>query len=138
MTKSEGTRNSSLVLFYSEMLYKCEKEFSVKEREKEKNKTVFAFSLRAFYLHLFFSFRTELNFTVAIDFTKSNLPSENLSSLHYTDKAKISQYEIAIQAIAEICQYYNKSHIFHAYGFGAKLPHYEHVQYNFPLVIFFF
>ncbi|VDK47674.1 unnamed protein product [Gongylonema pulchrum] len=63
-----------------------------------------------------------MEFTVAIDFTKSNLPFENAASLHHVAGENTSQYEIAIQAIAEICQYYNNSQLFYAYGFGARLP----------------
>uniref|UniRef100_A0A914RXP0 Copine C-terminal domain-containing protein n=1 Tax=Parascaris equorum TaxID=6256 RepID=A0A914RXP0_PAREQ len=81
--------------------------------------------------------RTELEFTVAVDFTKSNLPTDDSSSLHHVDEENANQYEIAIRAIAEICQYYNRSQIFHAYGFGARLPGDNLVRYNFPLVCFF-
>uniref|UniRef100_A0A915AFW7 Uncharacterized protein n=1 Tax=Parascaris univalens TaxID=6257 RepID=A0A915AFW7_PARUN len=76
---------------------------------------------------------TELEFTVAVDFTKSNLPTDDSSSLHHVDEENANQYEIAIRAIAEICQYYNRSQIFHAYGFGARLPGDNLVRYNFPL-----
>ncbi|VDM22611.1 unnamed protein product [Wuchereria bancrofti] len=76
---------------------------------------------------------TELEFTVAIDFTKSNLPSGNMASLHHVDDESASQYEIAIQAIAEICQYYNNSQLFYAYGFGARLPGDNRVNFHFPL-----
>ncbi|VDK73236.1 unnamed protein product [Onchocerca ochengi] len=76
---------------------------------------------------------TELEFTVAIDFTKSNLPSGNMASLHHVDDENSSQYEIAIQAVAEICQYYNNSQLFYAYGFGARLPGDNRVNFHFPL-----
>lgn len=64
-------------------------------------------------------FRTELDFTVAIDFTKSNLPLEDDSSLHRVRMmwfwlflnaniqveidGSANQYEIAIESIAEVC-----------------------------------
>jgi len=76
---------------------------------------------------------TELDFTVSIDFTKSNLPMEDQSSLHHIDEDNINQYEIAIMAVAEICQHYNRSKSFHAYGFGAKIPPDTKTHYNFPL-----
>lgn len=72
---------------------------------------------------------------MAIDFTKSNLPSDNTASLHHVDGENTSQYEIAIQAVADICQYYNSSQIFYAYGFGARLPNDNRVNFHFPLVI---
>uniref|UniRef100_A0A914YTN4 C2 domain-containing protein n=1 Tax=Panagrolaimus superbus TaxID=310955 RepID=A0A914YTN4_9BILA len=81
----------------------------------------------------FISGGTELDFTVAIDFTKSNLPMEDQSSLHHIDGENINQYEIAIMAVAEICQHYNRSKIFRAYGFGAKIPPDTKTHYNFPL-----
>ncbi|VDK51002.1 unnamed protein product [Anisakis simplex] len=81
----------------------------------------------------FISAGTELEFTVAIDFTKSNLPTEDTSSLHHVDDDFANQYEIAIRSIAEICQYYNTSQVFHGYGFGARLPGDNLVHYNFPL-----
>uniref|UniRef100_A0AC34RJE9 C2 domain-containing protein n=1 Tax=Panagrolaimus sp. JU765 TaxID=591449 RepID=A0AC34RJE9_9BILA len=81
----------------------------------------------------FVSGGTELDFTVAIDFTKSNLPMDDQSSLHHIDGENVNQYEIAIMAVAEICQHYNRSKCFHAYGFGAKIPPDQKTHYNFPL-----
>lgn len=83
------------------------------------------------------AFRTELDFTVAIDFTKSNLPVDDQSSLHRLDTENANQYEMAIASIAEICQHYSRSKIFKAYGFGAKLPTDNKVHYHFPLVRMF-
>ncbi|CAD5220261.1 unnamed protein product [Bursaphelenchus xylophilus] len=76
---------------------------------------------------------TELDFSVAVDFTKSNLPMNEETSLHHYDKNRANQYEIAIAAVADICQHYNSSKIFKAYGFGAKIPPDTRVHYNFPL-----
>lgn len=77
---------------------------------------------------------TELDFMVAVDFTKSNLPMDDFSSLHRIDSHRPNQYEIAIGAVAEICQHYNRSKVFYAYGFGAKIPSLDDkVHYNFPL-----
>lgn len=61
-----------------------------------------------------------------------------MASLHHVDDESASQYEIAIQAIAEICQYYNNSQLFYAYGFGARLPGDNRVNFHFPLVLFVF
>lgn len=60
----------------------------------------------------------------------------DVSSLHRFDSHHANQYEIAINAIAEICQHYCHSKIFNAYGFGAKIPPDPKVHYNFPLVYF--
>ncbi|KAI6201386.1 C2 domain and von Willebrand factor, type A domain and Copine domain-containing protein [Aphelenchoides besseyi] len=81
----------------------------------------------------FISGGTELDFTVAIDFTKSNLPMDEKSSLHHLDESKANQYEIGIAAVADICQHYNSSKIFKGYGFGARVPPDTKVRYNFPL-----
>uniref|UniRef100_A0AC35U4J1 C2 domain-containing protein n=1 Tax=Rhabditophanes sp. KR3021 TaxID=114890 RepID=A0AC35U4J1_9BILA len=76
---------------------------------------------------------TQIDYNVVVDFTHSNLPMEDHSSLHRIDPEEPNQYEIAIAAIAETCQHYNRTKIFNAYGFGAKLPGDEKVHYNFPL-----
>ncbi|KAI1724698.1 copine domain-containing protein [Ditylenchus destructor] len=81
----------------------------------------------------FISGGTELDFTVAIDFTRSNLPMDDTSSLHHLDGYHSNQYEIAINAIADICQHYSRSKVFNAYGFGAKIPPGPKTHYNFPL-----
>ncbi|CAK5074729.1 unnamed protein product [Meloidogyne enterolobii] len=52
---------------------------------------------------------TELDFTVSVDFTKSNLPMQDHSSLHRRDR--MNQYELAIGAILEICQHYSRSKV---------------------------
>uniref|UniRef100_A0A0N5A400 C2 domain-containing protein n=1 Tax=Parastrongyloides trichosuri TaxID=131310 RepID=A0A0N5A400_PARTI len=76
---------------------------------------------------------TQLDYHVVVDFTHSNLPMEDQSSLHRIDPDEPNQYEIAIAAIAETCQHYNRSKIFNGYGFGARLPGDNKVHYNFPL-----
>lgn len=97
-------------------------------------------------------FRTELDFSVAVDFTKSNLPMEEEASLHHIDAFKgtvsltrrqqllsvlANQYEIAIASVGDICQHYNSRRYFKGYGFGAKIPPETKVRYNFPLVSLF-
>lgn len=59
---------------------------------------------------------------------------DEATSLHHVDNQKANQYEIAIAAVGDICQHYNSSKIFKAYGFGAKIPPDTRVHYNFPLV----
>ncbi|RCN53476.1 C2 domain protein [Ancylostoma caninum] len=65
---------------------------------------------------------TQLDFTVAVDLTASNGDPRKSSSLHYISSKAPSQYEVAIRAVVEICQYYNKSKRFNAFGFGAITP----------------
>ncbi|EYC32625.1 hypothetical protein Y032_0002g1004 [Ancylostoma ceylanicum] len=65
---------------------------------------------------------TQLDFTVAVDLTASSGDPRKPSSLHYISSKAPSQYEVAIRAVVEICQYYNKTKHFNAFGFGAITP----------------
>ncbi|OXB66255.1 hypothetical protein ASZ78_000680 [Callipepla squamata] len=76
---------------------------------------------------------TQLNFTVAIDFTASNgLPSQP-TSLHYASPYQLSAYALALKAVGEIIQDYDSDKLFPAYGFGAKLPPDGKISHQFPL-----
>lgn len=48
--------------------------------------------------------RTQIHFTVAIDFTVSNKDPASPFSLHYIHPDKPNQYEIALQAVGEIIE----------------------------------
>uniref|UniRef100_A0A158PAJ6 VWFA domain-containing protein n=1 Tax=Angiostrongylus cantonensis TaxID=6313 RepID=A0A158PAJ6_ANGCA len=77
---------------------------------------------------------TQLDFAVAVDFTASNGAVHKPTSLHYINPTQPNQYEIAIsfysfftrkiffRAVIDICQHYNNSKLFDAFGFGAILP----------------
>lgn len=64
--------------------------------------------------------RTQLQFTVAIDFTASNGPQNNKSSLHYTHPnfpdAQLNQYELAINSVGRVIEV-------GWYGFGFPCGH---------------
>ncbi|NXA40062.1 CPNE9 protein, partial [Eudromia elegans] len=76
---------------------------------------------------------TQLNFTVAIDFTASNgLPSQP-TSLHYASPYQLSAYALALKAVGEVIQDYDSDKLFPAYGFGAKLPPDGKISHQFPL-----
>ncbi|NXG67527.1 CPNE9 protein, partial [Hemiprocne comata] len=99
---------------------------------------------------------TQLNFTVAIDFTASNgecsrgrggptsvavgptgacatgMPSQP-TSLHYASPYQLSAYALALKAVGEIIQDYDSDKLFPAYGFGAKLPPDGKISHQFPL-----
>ncbi|CAI2352158.1 unnamed protein product [Caenorhabditis sp. 36 PRJEB53466] len=81
----------------------------------------------------FISGGTQLDFSVAIDFTASNGNVKNANSLHFMSADRPNQYEIALRAVLSICQHYNSSKTFDAYGFGAKLPGEQRVSPIFPL-----
>ncbi len=59
-------------------------------------------------MFLNFPFRTELNFTVAVDFTASNGDPKSPQSLHYINAYQPNQYARAIQAVGEIVQDYDQ------------------------------
>uniref|UniRef100_A0A2K6KTW6 Copine family member 9 n=1 Tax=Rhinopithecus bieti TaxID=61621 RepID=A0A2K6KTW6_RHIBE len=77
--------------------------------------------------------RTQLNFTVAIDFTASNGNPLQPTSLHYMSPYQLSAYAMALKAVGEIIQDYDSDKLFPAYGFGAKLPPEGRISHQFPL-----
>lgn len=79
-------------------------------------------------------FRTQILFSVAVDFTASNGNPNDPQSLHYINTYQPNSYQLAIQSVGEICQDYNASKQFVAYGFGAKLAPLAPVSHLFNLV----
>lgn len=75
---------------------------------------------------------TQLNFTVAVDFTGSNGNPSSPNSLHYINPYQPNQYVAAIQAVGEIIQDYDSDKLFPVLGFGAKLPD-GSVSHEFPV-----
>ncbi|XP_021369991.1 copine-8-like isoform X3 [Mizuhopecten yessoensis] len=75
---------------------------------------------------------TQLNFTVAIDFTASNGNPSSPTSLHYNSPYQPNQYGSAIQAVGEIIQDYDSDKLFPVLGFGAKLPD-GSISHEFPV-----
>lgn len=59
---------------------------------------------------------TQLHFAVAIDFTGSNGVHIDPNSLHYLCDERMNSYEIALSAVGEIVQHYDKSKKLLAYG----------------------
>uniref|UniRef100_A0AAQ5YTL7 C2 domain-containing protein n=1 Tax=Amphiprion ocellaris TaxID=80972 RepID=A0AAQ5YTL7_AMPOC len=76
---------------------------------------------------------TQLNFTVAIDFTASNGNPSQPTSLHYMSPYQMNAYAMALKAVGEIVQDYDSDKLFPAYGFGAKLPPDGKISHAFPL-----
>uniref|UniRef100_A0AAY5EL27 C2 domain-containing protein n=1 Tax=Electrophorus electricus TaxID=8005 RepID=A0AAY5EL27_ELEEL len=76
---------------------------------------------------------TQLNFTVAIDFTASNGNPAQPTSLHYMSPYQMNSYAMALKAVGEIIQDYDSDKLFPAYGFGAKFPPDGAVSHAFPL-----
>ena len=61
-----------------------------------------------------------IKLTIGIDFTSSNNPPHDPSSLHYLDGG-MNDYELAIKACGSIVAYYDYNQSFPVYGFGAIL-----------------
>ncbi|KAM6289043.1 copine-5-like, partial [Aegotheles albertisi] len=76
---------------------------------------------------------TQINFTVAIDFTASNGNPSQSTSLHYLSPYQLNAYAMALKAVGEIIQDYDSDKMFPALGFGAKVPPDGHVSHEFPL-----
>ncbi|XP_063766463.1 copine-9-like isoform X1 [Eleginops maclovinus] len=76
---------------------------------------------------------TQLNFTVAIDFTASNGNPSQPTSLHYMSPYQMNAYAMALKAVGEIIQDYDSDKLFPAYGFGAKLPPDGKISHAFPM-----
>uniref|UniRef100_A0A8B9GDY0 C2 domain-containing protein n=1 Tax=Amazona collaria TaxID=241587 RepID=A0A8B9GDY0_9PSIT len=76
---------------------------------------------------------TQLNFTVAIDFTASNGNPSQPTSLHYLSPFQLNAYTMALKAVGEIIQDYDSRKLFPALGFGARIPPDGRVSHEFPL-----
>lgn len=58
---------------------------------------------------------------IAVDFTGSNGTPTQPSSLHYMDPNKPNQYQMAIEAVAQILLNYDTDKRIPAFGFGANI-----------------
>ncbi|XP_060050620.1 copine-8 isoform X2 [Erinaceus europaeus] len=76
---------------------------------------------------------TQINFTVAIDFTASNGNPAQPTSLHYMSPYQLNAYGMALRAVGEIVQDYDSDKMFPALGFGARLPPDGRVSHEFAL-----
>ncbi|XP_077565868.1 copine-8 isoform X1 [Stigmatopora nigra] len=76
---------------------------------------------------------TQINFTVAIDFTASNGNPAQPTSLHYMSPYQLNAYAMALKAVGEIIQDYDTDKMFPALGFGAKLPPDGRISHEFAL-----
>ncbi|KAH7731066.1 Copine-8 [Aphelenchoides avenae] len=108
-----------------------------KKGAKYKNSGILHFlsvDVRREYTFLeFISGGLQLDFAVSVDFTASNGAVHNPPSLHYISSNAPNQYQMAIRAVLEICEHYNKTKLFESVGFGAKIPPDYAVSHLFPL-----
>ncbi|XP_067144460.1 copine-3-like isoform X2 [Centruroides vittatus] len=75
---------------------------------------------------------TQINFTVAIDFTGSNGNPADPGSLHYISNQP-NDYMKAIWAVGNVIQDYDSDKMFPALGFGAKIPPSWQVSHEFAV-----
>ena len=75
----------------------------------------------------------QLCFTVAIDFTGSNLDIRNKKSLHYLSKSRLNPYQNAIKEVGNVIEAYNNQKNFNVLGFGGIPEGQEKVNHCFPL-----
>ncbi|KAM8917331.1 copine-5b isoform 3-T3 [Spinachia spinachia] len=96
--------------------------------------TLLSFSVESDFTFLdYIKGGTQINFTVAIDFTASNGNPSQSTSLHYMNPYQLNAYAMALKAVGEIIQDYDSDKMFPALGFGAKLPPDGRVSHEFPL-----
>jgi len=81
---------------------------------------------------------TQVNFTLAVDFTGSNGNPNSPDSLHYRGNPSNpnqhpNQYVTAIRSVGEIVQDYDSDKMFPALGFGARIPPTGQVSHEFFL-----
>uniref|UniRef100_A0A6Q2XF73 C2 domain-containing protein n=1 Tax=Esox lucius TaxID=8010 RepID=A0A6Q2XF73_ESOLU len=112
-------------------LSRGQSQFNVYEVSKDEGQR--GLSVDVFLFSPFFSFRTQIHFTVAIDFTASNGNPSQSTSLHYMNPYQMNAYAMALKAVGEIIQDYDSDKMFPALGFGAKLPPDGRVSHEFPL-----
>ncbi|XP_067130751.1 copine-3-like [Centruroides vittatus] len=75
---------------------------------------------------------TQINFTVAIDFTGSNGNPAEPNSLHYISNNP-NDYMKAIWAVGNVIQDYDSDKMFPALGFGARIPPSWEVSHEFAI-----
>ncbi|XP_076333196.1 copine-3-like [Tachypleus tridentatus] len=76
---------------------------------------------------------TQLNFTVAIDFTASNGDPRDSRSLHFIHPTEPNQYMKGTLAVGNVIQDYDSDKMFPALGFGARIPPTWQVSHEFAL-----
>lgn len=75
----------------------------------------------------------EINLSIGIDFTSSNKPPTDPTSLHYIGTNNLNAYEKAISSCGNIVAYYDYDQMFPVYGYGAKLPNQAEASMIFPI-----
>ncbi|XP_071823026.1 copine-8-like isoform X2 [Apostichopus japonicus] len=74
---------------------------------------------------------TQMNFTVAVDFTASNGDPRQATSLHYMNPYQPNHYLRALRSVGDVIQDYDTDKLFPALGFGARVPPHMTVSHEF-------
>ena len=125
----------------SENVYECinEKKQQKKGSKYKNSGTVILNSISIETVPSFLDYiqgGTQVNFTVAVDFTGSNGNPQSPQSLHYKDPSgRPNQYVTAIRSVGEIVQDYDSDKMFPALGFGARVPPTGQVSHEFFLTL---
>ncbi|XP_052284363.1 copine-8-like isoform X2 [Dreissena polymorpha] len=122
----------------SSNLYEC---INLKKKKKKGAKyqnsgTVELMSFKIEKIYTFLDYvrgGTQLNCTIAIDFTASNGDPKTPSSLHFISPYHPSPYCNALRAVGNIIKDYDSDQMFPALGFGARLPPNGIVSHEFAL-----
>uniref|UniRef100_A0A665W9U2 Copine Vb n=1 Tax=Echeneis naucrates TaxID=173247 RepID=A0A665W9U2_ECHNA len=115
-------------------VYEVSNSSSSTTKNKKLLVTLLSFSVESEFTFLdYIKGGTQINFTVAIDFTASNGNPSQSTSLHYMNPYQLNAYAMALKAVGEIIQDYDSDKMFPALGFGAKLPPDGRVSHEFPL-----
>ncbi|KAG2467904.1 CPNE5 protein, partial [Polypterus senegalus] len=136
----QGAKYQLSAKFALQMLIICYEVVNPKKKMKKKKYvnsgtvTLLSFTVESEYTFLdYIKGGTQINFTVAIDFTASNGNPSQSTSLHYMNPYQMNAYAMALKAVGEIIQDYDSDKMFPALGFGAKLPPDGRVSHEFPL-----
>jgi hypothetical protein len=76
---------------------------------------------------------TEVNFMVAVDFTASNRPQNDPSSLHFISQYP-NQYQQAIQRVGDVLEFYDNDKHFPTWGFGGVVSPGGRAEHCFNLI----
>ncbi|KAJ8041877.1 Copine-8 [Holothuria leucospilota] len=76
---------------------------------------------------------TQMNFTVAVDFTASNGDPRHPTSLHYINPNQPNHYIRALRAVGEVIEDYDSDKLYPAFGFGARVPPDMKVSHEFHM-----
>lgn len=106
------------------------------KRKKQKGDAIVLTACKVLVAHSFLDYvlsGTQINFTVAVDFTASNGDPRQPNSLHYIHPHQPNEYTKAMWAVGQVVQDYDSDKQFPGLGFGARIPPHFTVSHEFAL-----